>query len=317
MNGSTVSERVIGIDLEQAEQLQATASSVLVPMRVTAPRHAPFLASVESATAGSVIVARISATSHVVKRNGRSITSADRDLLMLTLHRRGPAAIAQDDRQHWVKAGDLVVFDTARPFALDVSDTCDVVVVGLPRSMLGAHAELVSRRTATPLASDAGTRAVIAAFLSGLGDHVDELPGPSGVHLGDALSSLVITAFTEATAERADTATGLADRIIAYAMANLDDPHLSVESVARRHGISPRRLHQLFQHRERTFAAWVRYERLRRIRRDLLDPALSHRTIAAIAARWGVLDPSHVSRALKAVFGQSATEIRAGAVCRE
>ncbi|MBO0807597.1 MAG: helix-turn-helix domain-containing protein [Actinobacteria bacterium] len=55
----------------------------------------------------------------------------------------------------------------------------------------------------------------------------------------------------------------------------------------------------------------MRRERMKRIRLDLLDPRLAHWTAARIAARWGIQDPEHLSRSLRAEFGQSAAEIRA------
>jgi AraC-like DNA-binding protein len=259
-----------------------------------------------------VTVARILGTPHQVSREARRITSADSDLFKVTLHRGGAAYVTQDDRRCRANPGDLVVFDTGRPYELSVVDACDVVVIGLPRAMLGPNADLISRRVAMPQPCDNGTRAVIAGFLSGVADHVDDLPEVSGIHLADALASLIVAAFTDSPPE-AEVTPGLADRIIAYALANLGDPALSVEAVAHRHGISPRYLHELFRPRGVTFAAWVRRERLTRIRRNLQDPALDTRTIAVIAARWGIRDPGHLSRALKKEFGLTAAEIRLAA----
>jgi AraC-like DNA-binding protein len=300
-------------DFVRAEELQAAASSILVPLRVTASVDAGFRARVYSARVGPVTVARIRGTPHQVSREARWITSADSDIFKVTLYQGGPAYVTQDDRRYRANPGDLVVLDTGRPYELSVIDTCDVVVIGLPRAMLGPHADLISRRVATPQPCDSGTRAVIADFLSGLADHIDGLPGTPGIHLADALASLIITAFTDSPPERAEVTSDLADRIIVYTLANLGDPALSVESVARRHGISPRYLHELFRRRGITFAAWVRHERLTRIRRNLQDPALATRTTAVIAARWGIRDPGHLSRALKKEFGLTAAEIRLSA----
>lgn len=102
----------------------------------------------------------------------------------------------------------------------------------------------------------------------------------------------------------------LADRILAYCATPLADPSLSVESVARAHRISVRYLHEVLQTRDLTLSAWIRKQRLERIRRDLAEPALADPTVAAIAARWGVLSAPHPSRALKAEFGQTASDIR-------
>lgn len=127
------------------------------------------------------------------------------------------------------------------------------------------------------------------------------------------MASLLITAFAGTSGERVERPTELADRILSYALANLHDPGLSAASVARRFGISPRYLHRLMRDRGIQFASWVRHERMKRIRQDLLDPRLANLTAAAIAARWGVLDPDHLGRALRAEFGQSGAEIRAAA----
>ncbi|MFD8032178.1 helix-turn-helix domain-containing protein, partial [Streptomyces sp. NPDC059717] len=102
----------------------------------------------------------------------------------------------------------------------------------------------------------------------------------------------------------------LVDRIRVYTLASLGDPLLKTEQVARQHHISVRHLHALFRGADLTFAAWVRHERLLRIRRDLLNPAFAGRSTAAIAARWGIVDPKHLSRALKHEFGETVSDLR-------
>ncbi|HEX6470034.1 MAG TPA: helix-turn-helix domain-containing protein [Streptosporangiaceae bacterium] len=293
-----------------ADVLQQIASSMLVPLRVWAPPDVRFRAYVERADVGAAVVARLRSTQHTVDRDAHSISSGDRDLFKLILHLSGDLAVRQDGYQARMAPDHLILCDTARPYQLVAPGACDVVIVGLPRSLFGSSADLMCRMTARSMPSDRGTKAVIAAFLTGLADNIDDLPGPAGVRLADALVSLVIAAFTEITPGRRDAGTELVDRILAFASANLHDPLLSAESVARRHGISIRHLHTLLRPRGVTFAAWVRTERLRRIRGDLLDPALAQRTTAAIAARWGLHDPAHLARALKREFGQTAAEIR-------
>jgi AraC-like DNA-binding protein len=80
--------------------------------------------------------------------------------------------------------------------------------------------------------------------------------------------------------------------------------------VARAHGVSVRYLHKVLAPTGSTLSAWIRRQRLDRIRRDLADESLAGRTASAIAARWGMTDTGHLSRALKAEFGMTAHEIR-------
>jgi AraC-like DNA-binding protein len=302
----------IGMTHDRVEDLQSSASSVLVPIQVSAPPETPFRARVDAADAGSVVIARVRSTPHVVERTTRTITSSDRDLLKVTLHRRCPAVVVQDHRQHRAQIGDLALVDTSRPYVLAPAEECDVVAIGMSREALGPYSSLIGSRTARPIPGNNSILATISAFLSGLGDHLDDVADATGPHLADAVTALLIAAFADTTAERVDTATDLADRIIAYTRANLGDPALSAGSVARCHGISTRYLHQLFHGRSRTFAAWVKYERLRRIRRDLLDPALADLTISTIGSGWGLTDAAHLSRAFNAEFGHSPAELRHG-----
>ena len=153
-------------------------------------------------------------------------------------------------------------------------------------------------------------RSAYDELVAGLGEQLGHLPGPSGVQFGEALTALLVAAISETTPDRVDTAVELADRITVYALANLADPGLCVESVARRFAISPRTLHRLFADRHDTFATWLREERLQRVRRDLLDPSLARYTVAAIAARWGLYDAAHLSRLVKTRFGQTPAQLR-------
>jgi AraC-like DNA-binding protein len=294
-------------------ELQTAASTILAPLAVTAPGEDAdaFRADIDAAAVGRAAVARFRGAAHLVQRSPRAITSTDPELLKLTLHRSSePAAADQGGTQSRARSGDFVVFDMTRPYRLAVPDGCDVMAVGISRTELGRHADTVARRAARRLPADTGALAVLAAFLQGLGRHLDELAGPAEAHVGDALVSLLIAAFTETEPGRMDTATELVDRIRVYALANISDPNLCVESVAAAHGISARQLHRLFRRTGIPFAAWLRGERLERVRRDLLDPGHDGRTTAAVAARWGIHDPRHLARALKARYGRTARDLR-------
>jgi len=60
-------------------------------------------------------------------------------------------------------------------------------------------------------------------------------------------------------------------------------------------------------------AGWTRQRRMDRCRRDLADPGLAARPIAAIAARWGFSSAADFSRAFRAAHGMPPSEYRRSA----
>ncbi|MEE1670335.1 helix-turn-helix domain-containing protein [Streptomyces sp. WAC07094] len=295
--------------LSGTASFEAAVSPLFAPLRVTDPEPSAFRAMVDHTAIGSAVVARIQATPATVLRDSKSITSTDMEWMHLTLHHRGRVTVTQGDRTSALKPGELFACDNTQPYRIIGGGPSDMTVLCLPRSSLGRYADAISRRTALPISSQGGTGRLLSHTLSAL---EDDLPGQEVArsHLADALTALLLATFADTTPERASVASALVDRIRVYTLASLGDPLLKAEQVARQHHISVRHLHALFRGADLTFAAWVRHERLLRIRRDLLNPAFAGRSTAAIAARWGIVDPKHLSRALKHEFGETVRDLR-------
>jgi AraC-like DNA-binding protein len=293
------------------ESFQQVASGLFAPLRVTHPGPHAFEASVDHEAVGPVVVARIRAGAATVTRDNRSITSGDVQWMHFTVVHRGPLTAAQDDRAAAVNPAELFACDNTRPYRLIGADTSDMTVLCVPRESLGRHADSIGRRTALPVSAAGGVGRLMGHALSAV---EEDLPrhGAARTHLADALTALLLAAFADTAPERAPVSTDLSDRIRVYALAHLGDGRLSAEHIAHRHHISVRHLHALFSGSSLTFAAWIRHERLLRIRRDLLDPASLHVSTATIAARWGVHDPRHLGRALKREFGVTVSDLRRG-----
>jgi AraC-like DNA-binding protein len=77
--------------------------------------------------------------------------------------------------------------------------------------------------------------------------------------------------------------------------------------------MSLRSLHQLFHDEGLTVAGYIRQRRLEECRRDLADPALAPRTVAAIAATWGFTNGADFSRAFRNAHGIPPAEYRKSA----
>jgi AraC-like DNA-binding protein len=288
---------------ERLEAMQEAASAAFAPLRLTTEDF-DFDGAIRYATAGGLLVADITGNAGGVWRPQRLITSTDNELYKFSLHLSGSCMLGQDGRHAVVRPGDLVVYDTTRPYGLVYGTEYRTVVVGVPRDRLAGQASALRQAIARPTQTDGGLRRVVAGVLNGLAEDLDGTVAEGGTQLADALLSLLGKVFT-GDAGLTDPRTSMRERVLAYCEANLGDPELSVESIAQAHGISVRYLHKLFAGSGTTIAALIRSRRLQRIRDDLADPGQAAVSVAAIAARWGVLDPTHVSRLFRAVYGTS------------
>jgi AraC-like DNA-binding protein len=99
-------------------------------------------------------------------------------------------------------------------------------------------------------------------------------------------------------------------RVHAFIEDRLGDPRLTPATIARAHHVSLRSLYKLFEEEHASVAGLIRERRLERCRRDLLDPSLGEVPVSAIAARWGLTNAAHFSRAFRAAYGASPVEYR-------
>jgi AraC-like DNA-binding protein len=170
--------------------------------------------------------------------------------------------------------------------------------------------------SALPWLSGGGTiGTMVSPFLGGLSHILDRpVPGRSGGgRLGIAVLDALAAAFYDAVPAPTETSTrSLLVRAQAYIESHLPDPDLGCDSVAQALHVSVRYLQRAFELDDETVTGWIRARRLERCRRDLRDPHLATRPVSAVAARWGLINPAHFSRAFRAAYGVTPSDYRVG-----
>lgn len=153
---------------------------------------------------GQVQATLLTTSPHVVQRTARLIRRTDPEVFKLCRLIRGSAFVEQDDRQTELRAGDLVLFDTSRPFLGRHSPGCRasrLLILQFPRSLLPLPAQQVRRLSGARIA-------------------------------GDRLAGALETQHTvPAEAHRR----ALMTRIHAFIRANLGDPSLGPHTIAAAH----------------------------------------------------------------------------------
>jgi len=265
-----------------------------------------------TATLVDLHVSVISADPHTVVRQPRA-TGGEPGHVYVTTPLRGFAMVSQDDRQVAVPPGEVVTFDSSRPYTLTMPEPFRMVAVRAEHQSLGLTPDSTRRLETSSWSSLTGIGALVSRTLAALGQHLTEFDEASFEPLGSTVVGLVNTLFAERTyfagGPRPDRRTLMAS-ICATARECLADSELNPAMLARRHSISLRSLQMLFAEHGASPARWIRDERLHRVRADLTDPRLAHLTVAMIGERWGLVDASQVSRLFRAKYGVSPSRYR-------
>ena len=258
-----------------------------------------------------------------VRRTPPLISQADPDLLKVFLVCDGnPCVVAQDGRQAKLSAGEFAIYDTRRPYevacGVDGNRPMQVMTFMFPPSLLPLCRSRLGDLAAVRFQASAGLGDLTAQFLLQLARNVDHYSPAEAARLSGAALEVLATRLAHEVDVRDWGAPesrrhALLTTVQAFIQQHLGDPGLSPAVIAAAHHVSLRSLHQLFHDEGLTVAGWIRRRRLESCRRDLSDPALAARPVAAIAARWGFSSPGDFSRVFRAVHGLPPAEFRMSA----
>ena len=189
--------------------------------------------------------------------------------------------------------------------------------MALPRKAIGLSEGDLDRWMHRVYPATHGPGSVLSQFVVSTVAQAGHPGAAAAAKLGEAGSTLLAgTLLDDGDLAGADAADDMRAHVIGYVLAHLDDPRLSRAGIAAAHHMSARTLDRLFADQQWTVSGLIRRERLEAVRRDLEDPALRHRSVAALAARWGFFDAAHFSRLFRQHYGYPPSQTRSGTTPR-
>ena len=87
---------------------------------------------------------------------------------------------------------------------------------------------------------------------------------------------------------------------------------LSVVTVARQLGVTPRYLQRIFESDGKTFSSFLVEQRLKRAHRMLRTPEFAERPVSSIAYEVGFGDLSYFNRCFRRAYGATPSDVRSG-----
>ncbi|MFB6877471.1 helix-turn-helix domain-containing protein [Streptomyces sp. NPDC056323] len=295
---------------DRAAGWEHALSQVFVGLEVAVEGSRPWAGELTAERLGALQIATEDFGPGAIVRSARAVAADPSTHVLVRLQLEGTALLSQDGRTAELRPGRLAFHDARRPYKIVLPARQRARVLMLPRALLRLEERQLATLTATVVDdAEEGAAALLMPLLRGLVDEVMRTPVTRRDELARIAAETLGTVALELVDSQPEPA--LWERVTACAQARLQDPGLTPQDIADQHGISLRYLHRLFQLQGTTVNAWVRTRRLESAREDLTRAGAAHRSIAALAARWGFANPSHFSRTFREAYGMSPVQWRA------
>jgi AraC-like DNA-binding protein len=308
---------------DRVDFLREMTATVWVPMECRPQLGADYRAVFRASGLGPMQVVVMEVMPTTVRRTPQLISQADPDMLkMLMVCGGGASAVVQGGQQARLSPGEFALYNTRRPYEVHCGvddEPTQLLTFMFPPSLLPLSPSGVRDLAAVRISATSGVGELTSKFLLQLARSIDSYSAAEAVRLSTAAVEILAARLAHELANR-DWGTpetrrhALLTAVQAFIVQHLGDPELTPAAIAAAHHMSLRSLHQLFHEAGLTVAGWTRRRRLEGCRRDLSDPALAVRPVAAIAAKWGFSSASDFSRAFRAGHGLPPAEYRRSAL---
>lgn len=276
---------------------------------ITASRE-NFDAALVSQSVGRIDVSRMVAPAHSWSRSMKHVRGDGQEHYLLSIVTSGTGVLEQCGRAANQQIGDIMLYDTSRPFNYALA--ANVLLVKIPRPFLDTRAPFARQLVATNLSTSPHLSTLLTNHVHACLDM--ELSEEAQLLVGDRLSGSFTDLLLAILDLRHEEQTGYGggydrlDKVKAFALANLGNSELTPQDLADAGRISIRTLNRVFGKLQTTPMRWVQHERLQLSDKFLRDGSVKSVTEAAFCV--GFNDLAHFSRSFKQKFGYTPEQVR-------
>ncbi|MCQ0021832.1 helix-turn-helix domain-containing protein [Streptomyces somaliensis DSM 40738] len=303
---------------ERQEAWIETTALASVTQRFTFQEPDAFRARIDIGHLGSSQLSMLSYERLRSQRTPRLIRQSDPEVYQIALIMSGCQVIEQNGRRAALGPGELVLFDSSRPFDGWVDTDggrARSVIFQFPKTTVPLREKDIADLYARPLPARQGIGSLLNDLLSGVIKAHDGLTPYDTVRLGNTASDLTTALLAHYSEAMASVCPETRHHVLfiqatEFIGRHLHDQALGPTLVSAAQCVSTRHLHRVFKQAGTSVAAYIREQRLNRCRQDLVNPSLQSLPIGAIGARWGFSRHSVFTRTFRTAFGVSPSEYR-------
>ena len=316
------SRPILRLDLEQdrpgRHQVEAWRENVapLWEVSVRDENAARFRGSSDVFHLGSAILGLTKVSGHRTQRSPALIARMGVDHILVQCRESGKYHAEADGAVRDAGPGDVCLFDMTRPLTAWSSDY-SAVTLALPRVLVASmldvdavHGTVI--RGTTPLGALAAEH--LRALKANAPRFSPEEAAAAARGTGALLAACAGPRGAARDGIRATAKPAILLTLRRHIEANLADPRLTIDQLARRFGLSRSALYRAFEPFGGV-AGYIRRRRLAGAYRELASVESSHLPrIEDVARRWQFRSPAGFTHAFRREFGAAPAEVRAEAL---
>jgi AraC-like DNA-binding protein len=271
-----------------------------------------FTGRLEYGTIGPISVCRITAAGHRVEHEAEDRTTSAQARLKVLAQVHGSSRFIQGRNLVDLSPGDFVIYESSAAYSFVNPQSVEQIVMSIPAERVALGSDGPERVLGRRLSARSGSARLALALVRVTLDELQHCDEQAASQVAESICRLLVDALRDlgGRGHIISLKVVLRTRALDFIEANLSDPELDVDVIAKRLNCSKRYLHEAFGKNGFTIARYIRKRRLERCKDELVNVNRVQRSLTDIALSWGFKDSAHFSKVFKREFGASPSDFR-------
>ncbi len=303
------------ISVSDVRDWEKVASSSFVPLHCRG-LGTDFSASIDIRHISPLLsLARVQTGSVLVHRTKTLARGSEDDDLLLTLQLNSSGTLTQHGRTAELKPGTAVLYETNEPYEIENREPNQhQLVARINRAALKLSPTTIASACGTAISPDEPLLRIYTSYVSTLSEDAERLAQNARADLAGITADLIASLLRNqrsALPALKGPAEELLTTMKTFILANLSQPGLDVDRLARAHHLSRRTVYELFGSLEESPASYIRRLRTRKAAALLSGPDGALLRIGSVAADCGFTDQTTFTRSFRREYGMTPMEWKA------
>jgi AraC-like DNA-binding protein len=236
------------------------------------------------------------------------------DYLLLTLQKKGSMEITQDGRRTVLSPGDIGVYDSRRPYFINLKNEFHMQTLKIPFDVLDINNYKTDTITAKKIVTCTPINFIFSSLMSNLfsmNEPTDYLEGKEVFDLFNTGLNKFISHNSGVKFDGYNTDVNIdLHRVRDFIQSNLSHPSMSVDLICKELGISRSSLYRIFSSEGGNISNYIWRQRVYKLKVLLESNAYYKKTITELAFGVGFSSSSHASVLFKDYVGMTPSQYR-------